>query len=323
MREKREKIMKKILMVVLAAALASVAFTGCGNSKSNDSDKTNSSATDSTSVSASASAESNAGSAEKITGTINVISREEGSGTRDAFVELTGVLEKGSDGSKNDKTYQGAVILSGTQAVMSNIGGDKSGIGYISLGSVNDTIKAIKVEGVEPSTETVKDGTYKLQRPFNIVTKSDMSDVAKDFVDYIMSADGQKVVEKNGCVSVNSDAKAYSGNKPSGTVKVAGSSSVSPVMEKLKEAYEAANPNAKVDIQTSDSSTGISSAISGACDIGMASRALKDTEKGVTAKEIALDGIAVIVNKENSTDNLTIEQIKKIFTGETTDWGNI
>lgn len=310
--------MKKIFTALLIAALAA-AFTGCSNSNSGS----NSSAPAESSVSSSTGSSAEASSQDKITGTVNVVTREQGSGTRDAFTELTGVLEKGSDGSKTDKTYSGAVTLNGTQAVMSNVAGDKAAIGYISLGSLNDSVKAVKVEGVAPSTEKVKDGTYKLQRPLNIVTKSGLSEVAQDFVDYIMSADGQKIVQDNKYVPVDSGAKAYEGKKPSGTITIDGSTSVGPVMEKLKEAYAAVNPNATIQFQTSDSSTGISSAINGSVDIGMASRDLKDTETGVTATKIALDGIAVIVNNENTTDDLTIEQIKKIYTGEVTDWGNI
>lgn len=311
--------MKKIFTALLIAALAAAAFTGCSNSNSGS----NSSAPAESSVSSSTGSSAEASSQDKITGTVNVVTREQGSGTRDAFTELTGVLEKGSDGSKTDKTYSGAVTLNGTQAVMSNVAGDKAAIGYISLGSLNDSVKAVKVEGVAPSTETVKDGTYKLQRPLNIVTKSGLSEVAQDFVNYIMSADGQKIVQDNKYVPVDSGAKAYEGKKPSGTITIDGSTSVGPVMEKLKEAYAAVNPNATIQFQTSDSSTGISSAINGSVDIGMASRDLKDTETGVTATKIALDGIAVIVNNENTTDDLTIEQIKKIYTGEVTDWGNI
>lgn len=313
---------KKIFTAILIAALAAAAFTGCSNNNSGSNSSTTST-TSTASTASDASTEGSEGSKDKITGTVNVVTREQGSGTRDAFTELTGVLEKGSDGSKTDKTFSGAVTLNGTQAVMSNVAGDKAAIGYISLGSVNDTVKAVKIEGVEPSTETVKNGSYKLQRPFNIVTKSGLSEVAQDFVDYIMSADGQKIVQDNKYVPVDSGAKAYEGKKPSGTITIDGSTSVGPVMEKLKEAYAAVNPNATIQFQTSDSSTGISSAINGSVDIGMASRDLKDTETGVTATKIALDGIAVIVNNENTTDDLTIEQIQKIYTGEVTDWGNI
>lgn len=313
--------MKKIFSVLLIAALAATAFVGCSNNAPSSSDSSNGGST--STVSEGSTAGESSVEAEKITGTVNVISREEGSGTRDAFVELTGVLVKGDDGTKTDNTIASAVILSNTQSVMSNVAGDKKAIGYISLGSVNDSVKAVKVAGVEATVDTVKDGSYELQRPFNIVTKEDLSnEVAKDFIDYILSADGQKIVEDNGYVSV-SDAEAYSGSKPSGEITIEGSSSVSPVMEKLKEAYEAVNTNATIKIQTDDSSAGIKAAIEGTCEIGMASRELKDTETGVVSQKIALDGIAVIVNNENSVENLTLEQIRQIFTGELAAWDNI
>ncbi len=305
---------KKIIIAILATALVTAAFTGCNNTTSTESSGTSMPTSQS---------QNQSGEQEKITGTVNIVSREEGSGTRDAFTELTGVLVKGDDGSKTDNTFKSAVILSSTQAVMSNISGDQKAIGYISLGSVNDSIKTIKVEGVEATAENVKNGTYKLQRPLNIVTKDGLdNDIALDFINYILSSDGQKIVEDNGYVAVSTN-KAYSGNKPSGEITVAGSSSVYPVMEKLKEAYETVNSNAKIKLQKSDSSTGIKETSEGKCEIGMASRELKDTEKGVKAQKIALDGIAVIINKDNSTDNLTIEQIRKIFIGETTEWDKI
>lgn len=251
---------------------------------------------------------------------ITVVTREEGSGTRDAFVELTGVLVKDDAGNKTDNTSKEAVVIDGTQAVISNVAGNPYAIGYISLGSMNDTVKAVKVNGVEATAANVKSASYELARPFNIATKSDLSEVAKDFVDFILSADGQKVVEDNGYVAVSENA-AYSGSKPSGKVTVAGSSSVSPVMEKLKEAYEAINTNATVEIQTTDSSAGMTAAKEGTCDIGMASRELKSSESEVlTSTKIAMDGIAVIVNKDNTTDALTTEQIKNIFTGEAATW---
>lgn len=315
--------MKKIFTALLIAALAAATFAGCSNNNTSSTSSDGSTSTTSQASSDNSTAGDVSEETEKITGTVNLISREEGSGTRDAFVELTGILVKGDDGTKTDNTSKSATILSNTQTVMSNIAGDQKAIGYISLGSVNDSVKAVKIDGVEASTETVKDGSYKLQRPFNIVTKEDLdNEVANDFIAFILSSDGQKVVEDNGCVAV-SEAEAYSGSKPSGEITVAGSSSVSHVMEKLKEAYEAVNPNATVKIQTTDSSTGIQGAINGTCEIGMASRELKDTETGVKAQEIALDGIAVIVNNENPTDDLTLEQIKNIFTGEVTEWENI
>lgn len=277
-----------------------------------------------------ASTGSGAGSAGSAAGTkfdatksITVISREEGSGTRDAFIELTGVQTKDADGKKTDNTTDEAVIIDGTQAVMSSVVGNEYAIGYISLGSLNNTVKAVKVGGVTPSAAAIKDGSYVLSRPFNIATKDNLSAVAQDFVDYILSTDGQKIVADADCVTLDGGS-AYAGSKPSGKIVVAGSSSVSPVMEKLKEAYLAVNPNATIEIQTNDSSSGINAAKEGTCDIGMASRALKDSEKEtLTETKIAMDGIAVIVHKDNPTENLTKEQIAKIFTGVAEAWDEI
>ena len=255
---------------------------------------------------------------------ITVVTREEGSGTRGAFIELFGVEEKDADGKKVDKTVSTAVQTNNTSVMMTTVSGDVHSIGYSSLGSLNDTVKAVKIDGVEATVENIKSGKYKISRPFNIVTQSKVSEVAQDFIDYIMSADGQAIIESKGYIKV-SDVAAYNGSKPSGKVVVSGSSSVTPVMEKLKEAYEKVNPNATVTIQESDSSTGVKDTIKGACDIGMASRELKDTEtkEGVSSKTIAMDGIAVIVNKENNVDNLTSEQVKKIFIGEASVWKDV
>lgn len=254
--------------------------------------------------------------------TISVVTREEGSGTRDAFTELTGVLVKDGD-NKTDNTTTSAVTINSTEAVITNVKDNEAAIGYISLGSLNDTVKALKIGGVEATADNVKSGDYAVSRPFNIAYKGELSDVAKDFVDYIMSSDGQKIVSDNGYVTVSENA-AYSGKKPSGKISVAGSSSVSPVMEKLAEAYQQVNTNAKVEIQTSDSSAGMQSAMGGTCDIGMASRDLKDEEKSALKVEtIAKDGIAVIVNNANTCDDLTLDQVKSIYTGETTVWSDI
>ncbi len=253
---------------------------------------------------------------------ITVVTREEGSGTRDAFVELTGVLVKDGD-TKTDNTTTSAVTINSTEAVITNVKDNNYAIGYISLGSMNDSVKAVKISDVEATAENVKSGDYAISRPFNIAYKNGLSDIAKDFVDYILSADGQKIVEENGYVAV-SEAEAYEGSKPSGKVVVAGSSSVSPVMEKLAEAYKTVNPNADIEIQTSDSSAGMQSAINGTCEIGMASRALKDEEKStLTETTIAKDGIAVILNQNNTCNNLTMEQVKAVYTGETTVWSDI
>lgn len=298
---------KKITATALFGVLAVSAFAGCGGAGS------------------SSNGSSDAGSdAAKFDAskTISVVTREEGSGTRDAFTELTGVLVKDGD-NKTDNTTTSAVTINSTEAVITNVKDNEAAIGYISLGSLNDTVKALKIGGVEATADNVKSGDYAVSRPFNIAYKGELSEVAQDFVDYIMSSDGQKVVSDNGYVTVSENA-AYSGKKPSGKISVAGSSSVSPVMEKLAEAYQKVNTNAKVEIQTSDSSAGMQSAMGGTCDIGMASRDLKDEEKSALKVEtIAKDGIAVIVNNANTCDDLTLDQVKSIYTGETTVWSDI
>lgn len=255
---------------------------------------------------------------------ISVISREEGSGTRGAFIELFGIEQKDASGTKVDHTTDDANITNSTSVMMTSVSTDEYAVGYISLGSLNDTVKALNVNGAEATVANIKSGTYKISRPFNIATKGTLSAVSQDFVNYILSSDGQKIIEANGYISV-SDAKAYSGSKPSGKIIVAGSSSVTPVMEKLKEAYLKVNTNAQVEIQESDSTTGMTSAINGVCDIGMASRAVKDSEKtsGLTETTIAMDGIAVIVNKSNTLSDITTDQVKSIFMGESTKWSNI
>lgn len=250
---------------------------------------------------------------------ITVISREEGSGTRGAFVELTGV-----EVDKVDKTVATAEISSSTAVVMQTVAGNKAAIGYISLGSLDNTVKAVKVDGVEATADNVKNGTYPICRPFNIATKGDLSDAAKDFIAFIQSDEGQQVITDKGCVSTGSTGAFTSGN-PTGTVVVEGSSSVTPVMEKLAEAYMAINSGVTVKVQQSDSSTGMTSAIEGLCDIGMASREVKDSEKeqGLDVTTICMDGIAVVVNNDNTVDNLSLEQVRQIFTGEVTDWSAV
>lgn len=306
-----KKVLSKITVITVMSALAVTAFAGCGgNSSSNSSE---------TSGAAATSAESAAFDTSK---TIAVVTREEGSGTRDAFTELTGVLVKDGD-TKTDNTTSSAVTINSTEAVITNVKDNDAAIGYISLGSLNDTVKALKIGSVEVNAENVKSGDYAISRPFNIAYKGKLSEVAQDFVDYILSADGQAVVSEEGYVSVSENA-AYSGKKPEGKISVAGSSSVAPVMEKLAEAYQKINTNAKVEIQTSDSSAGMQAAMEGTCDIGMASRELKDEEAGsLESITIAKDGIAIIVNKANTCDDLTVDQIRTIYTGETTVWSDV
>ena len=256
--------------------------------------------------------------------TITVVSREDGSGTRGAFIELFGIEEKDASGKKVDNTTDDATITNSTEVMMTTVAGDEAAIGYTSLGALNSSIKALKVDGAEATAANVKNGTYKISRPFNIATKGTVSEVTQDFINYILSEDGQKIVESNGYIS-QGNSGAFTSNGASGKIVVAGSSSVTPVMEKLLEAYQKVNTGAKIELQESDSTTGMTAAIDGTCDIGMASRELKDSEKsaGLTNQVIALDGIAVIVNNKNSASNITSEQVKAIFTGETTDWSNV
>lgn len=260
------------------------------------------------------------GSSDKIT----VISREDGSGTRGAFIELTGIEEKDSNGNKTDNTKKDALICKSTDVVLTQVSGDKNAIGYISFGSLNDTVKALKVEGVEPSTATIESGDYKIVRPFNIAVKDGLSDAAQDFENYILSSEGQDIIEKAGYIKIDKSAAAYASNNASGKVVVSGSSSVTPVMEKLAEAYQKANTNVTVDVQQSDSSTGIKDAINGTSDIGMASRDISDDElsQGIKSVTIAQDAIAVIVNKDNAVEDITMDEIKSIYTGSKTTWSD-
>lgn len=256
---------------------------------------------------------------------VNVISREEGSGTRGAFIELFGIEQKNEDGEKTDYTTDDCDITNSTSVMMTSVAGNDCAIGYISLGSMNETVKALLIDGVKASVENIKNGSYKVARPFNIATKSKVSDSAKDFIAFIMSAEGQAVIEANGYIAAAEDAPAFDGGKVSGKIVIAGSSSVTPVMEKLKEAYENMNPNVEIELQQSDSSSGMASAIDGVCDIGMASRELKESEleKGLTGLTIAMDGIAVIVSLDNPVDGLTTEQVRDIYMGEITDWSEV
>lgn len=251
-----------------------------------------------------------------------MVSREEGSGTRGAFVELMGIEAENEDGETMDMTTLEAIQAKSTSVMLTTVEGNKDAIGYISLGAMQDSVKSVKIDGVEATVENIKNGTYKVSRPFNIATKENVSALAQDFISFIMSADGQQVIEDEGYIKVAEDASAYTKSEQSGKITIAGSSSVTPVMEKLKEAYIALYPDVTIEIQETDSSAGMISLAEGVCDIGMASRELKasETEQGLTPTVIALDGIAVIVNNENAVDDLTSEQVKAIYTGETTDW---
>ena len=254
---------------------------------------------------------------------ITVLSREDGSGTRGAFIELFGIEKKDTSGKKVDYTTDEAAITNSTAVMLTSVAGDKYAIGYVSLGSLNDSVKAVKIDGADATISNINNGSYKISRPFNIAVKEGLTPVAQDFVNFILSDKGQKVIAANKYIQVA--AKSYISSKASGKIVVSGSSSVSPVMEKLIEAYKSENPNANIELQTSDSTTGVTNAINGTCDIGMASRSLKDSEKskGVQEVTIAIDGIAVIVNKSNPTENLSKAQVEQIFTGKTLKWNEV
>lgn len=296
--------MKKFIAAVAMVSMLAVGMTGCGSD----------------SGSGDASATGDWDSSNDIT----IVSREDGSGTRGAFIELFGVEEE-VDGEKVDMTTEAAQITNSTSVMLTTVAGDEYAIGYVSLGSLDDTVKALKIDGAEATADNIKSGTYKVSRPFNIATKEDLdNEVATDFINYIMSEDGQKVIADEGYIPVD-DVEAYEGTQPSGKVVVGGSSSVSPVMEKLIEAYQAVNPNAEIELQTTDSTTGMTSTIDGSYDIGMASREVKEEElsEGLTATVIATDGIAVIVNKANPMDDMTSDQVKAIYTGEAVSWSDV
>ena len=288
--------MKKFAAIFMCAALAVGALSGCSSNE-------NSSTADN----------STAGNP------ISVVTREDGSGTRGAFVELFGI----EDADGNDAITQSAEISNSTSVVMTTVAGNPDAIGYISLGSLDDTVKALEIDGVAATVENINNGTYKVYRPFNIVTKEGLSETAQDFVNFIMSEQGQAIVAEDYISVENSGSYTPSGK--TGTVTVSGSSSVTPVMQVLKEEYEALNPDVTIELQQNDSTTGVNDAIAGTSDIGMASRALKDSEleQGVVGTVIANDGIAVIVNNENTVTGLTSEQVKGIYMGELTNWSEV
>lgn len=292
---KKNFCLKKTLALIMSAALSGLLAVGCG---------------------------SEAFSAKE---DITIVSREDGSGTRGAFVELFGIEEKDESGEKVDRTTTDAQTTNNTSVMMTTVSGDMYAIGYISLGSLNNTVKDVKIDGVEPTVDNVKNETYKIARPFNIAYKEDaLSDAAKDFINYIMSSEGQQIITDNGYISIDG-AQPYSGNNTGGKIVIAGSSSVSPVMEKLAEAYKKINADADIEIQTNDSTTGMTSAADGVCDIGMASRELKDNEleSGLTPLVIAMDGIAVIVNNDNPASDISSDEIKSIYIGEIGNWESI
>lgn len=294
--------MKKTLTQVMGMLVVVGLMTGCGSSKQ---------------------ASSEQASGFDLSQDITVVSREDGSGTRGAFIELMGVEQKDENGKKSDYTTEEAVISNSTSVVMTTVQSDEAAIGYISLGSLNDTVKAVKIDGVQATAEAIQSGEYKVARPFNIATKGEVSEVAQDFIGFILSKEGQQVVDENGYISL--EGEAFTTTAPTGKIVLAGSSSITPVMEKLKEAYLALNKNAEIEIQESDSTTGMNAASEGICDIGMASRELKESEisAGLQPTVIAMDGIAIVVNKNNSVEELSSEAVKNIYTGEVTVWEDV
>lgn len=294
---------RRVFGTLMAGVMLTGILAGCGSSSSSDT--------------------TGSGTASAPSGAISVVSREDGSGTRGAFIELTGVQTEDGD-QKVDNTTADAIIANQTEVMMQNVAGDANAIGYASMGSLNDSVKAVKIDGVDATTDNVLSGDYSISRPFNIVLNGEAKGASADFINYILSADGQEVIADAGYIQIDSKAKAFESDGSKGDVTVAGSSSVSPVMEKLKEAYAEVNPDVKITIETSDSTTGVNSTKEGICDIGMASRELSDDEKkDLDSVQIALDGIAVIVNPENSVDDLSLDQVRQIFTGEITDWADV
>lgn len=286
--------MKKILALTLCVVMAIAVFTGCGN---NNADSKTDGAP------------------------ITVISREDGSGTRGAFTELMGIMV-----DDVDNTTTSAEISQSTSVVLTTVAGNKNSIGYVSLGSLNDAVKAVKVDGVDATVENIKGGSYAVSRPFLVVINDKLTDVSKDFIKFILSKQGQDIIAEEGYITIDDNAADYEIQKGiKGKIVLAGSTSVSPVMQKLADAYKAIYNDVTLEIQQTGSGAGITSTIEGACDIGMSSRDLKpeETAEGIEGTTIAMDGIAVVVNNENSVEDLTSEQIRQIFTGEVTDWSQV
>ncbi len=337
-KERIKKMKKKVMCMLLTGMMAASMIAGCGNSGNASASAGADTNTDASADAADSSADQTADTTAADTTAdttasgdfdnseyINVVSREDGSGTRGAFIELFGVEEKNDAGEKIDNTTDEAIITNSTDVMLTTVAGDEYSIGYVSLGSLNDSVKAVSIDGAEATVDNIKSGDYTIARPFNIATKGTPSDVAQDFINFIMSADGQAVISDNKYIPVDDGAAAFESNGASGKIVVAGSSSVTPVMEKLKEAYAAVNSGAEIEIQESDSTTGMTAAMDGTCDIGMASRELKDseTEGGLTATVIAMDGIAVVVNNDNPTTDLSKDTVKGIYTGEITSWDGV
>ncbi len=303
--------MKKLLVLLLMAVTVTSSLVGCGSGGSG---------TNSSSEGSNSSDISSTNGSVGVKGLISVVSREDGSGTRGAFVELFGIEEKDSSGNRTDHTTTEAIIANSTEIVLSNVAGNPNAIGYVSLGSLKDSVKALQINGVAATVENIKNGSYEIARPFNIATNDSPNEATQDFIHFIMSTEGQSVVEEAGYIQAVDAPNSFESTHATGKIVIAGSSSVSPVMEKLIEAYNAINPNATIELQTNDSTTGLQAVLDGTAHIGMASRDLKDSESSLSATVIAMDGIVVVVNQANTTETLTPAEVKAIFTGETTIW---
>lgn len=316
--------MKKRSLLALTIMAFALTFTACSQKEAPAADNTtvqNDNATNTESNNEESNNEENStANTEASSGDIHVISREDGSGTRGAFVEITEILSKNENREKVDNTTIDAIIQNCTDAVMTTVAGDKDAIGYISLGSLNDTVKAVNVNDVEPTVDNVKSGKYPLQRPFLIAYKS-LNPTTEDFIKYIMSSDAKEIIEQNGYVSSAGEEK-YTVQNLSGSIVISGSTSVTPLMEKLIEAYNVFNPDVDIELQSTGSSAGIADVTNDAADLAMSSRNLKDEEK-LESQTMAIDGIAVIVHKDNALSNISMEQLKQIYIGELTDWSGL
>lgn len=291
---------RKFLALLAVAVLGVTAFTGCGNSEAQ-------------------AAEGGFNTSRGIT----VVSREDGSGTRTAFIEITGVQARDADGNNRDFTTLDAEIANGTSLVIGSVAGNEYAMGYISLGSLNDNVRAINVNGAAPTSANVQSGAYPLFRTFYVSVQNDLDSATQSFIDFMLSQEGQAVVSGN-YIPVSANAPAFAGENPGGTIVVAGSTSVAPLMERLREAYIAINPNVNIEINVQGTSAGIQASINGTAQIGMSSRALNATElESVNAIAIAYDGLAVIVNNANPLADITTEEIRQIFVGELTRWNEI
>lgn len=286
----------KIRKMLMGISVMGLVLTGCGKSDSSSSGKSDNS--------------------------IHVVSRENGSGTRDAFVEITGVLEKDSSGNKVDNTTKDAIIQNSTESVMSTVQNDKNAIGYISLGSLSDVVKAVKVDGVEPTKDNIKNKSYKLQRPFLIAYQNGkLSAGAKDFLKFLASQEASTEIEKDGYISIDKGTE-FETSKPKGKLSISGSTSVTPLMEKLVEKYGSLNPDLEIEIQSNGSSAGISDALAGVADLAMSSRDLKPEEK-LETYTLALDGIAIIANNESKVESISLDNIKSVYTGKIVEWSEV